>query len=227
MRSDKNEAVRLRKIGKSYREIKKQLGVPVSTLSDWLHKIKWSRKLAKKLGEQAKTKSTIRLINLNKIRGNNLKQLYEEAEIEAVKEFENLKLHPLFVAGISIYWGEGDKLSKHIIRVANTDPTMIKLFARFLINICGIDKNKIKLSLLLYPDLNEVECKNFWIKNTKITEKNFNKSIRIEGKHKTKRVRYGVCTVSVCSTYLKKKILKWLKILPVELIKNKNMYLRV
>ena len=125
MRKDKNEALKLRRRGKSYNEIRNQLRIPKSTLSGWLKKIHWSDKIKHKLTEKAKEKSTIRLCSLNKIYRRYLSKIYEEARIEAKQEFEYFKLHPLFVSGITIYWGEGDKLSRHQIRVGNTDPLMI------------------------------------------------------------------------------------------------------
>ncbi len=112
MRIDKENAFVLRKQGKSYKEIKAELGVPKSTLSDWFNGQGWSKDLSSKLFEKAKQAHTVRLQELNKIRGENLKKVYEEAIKEALEEFELLKYHPLFIAGLMIYWGEGNKVSK-------------------------------------------------------------------------------------------------------------------
>lgn len=221
MRKDKKEAFLLRKSGKSYNEIKTFLNIPKSTLSDWLRDIKWSDKIKKDITKKNKEKNTIRLKELNKIRGEHLKKIYEEAKIEALKEFEYFKFHPLFISGISLYWGEGDKVSKSMVRINNTDPLMIKLFINFLLKICGVEKEKIKIYLLLYPDLNENECKKFWIENIKLSKENFNKSIFIKGRHKTRRLKYGVCNIYIASSYLKEKIIMWLKVLPNELEKAK------
>jgi hypothetical protein len=97
---------------------------------------------------------------------------------------------------------------------------MIRLFINFLYKICGISKKRIRASILIYPDINEKISKEFWIKQSKLSNENFNKSIVIKGRHKTKRTRYGVCTVGICSTYLKEKIRVWLKMLPKELVKE-------
>ena len=225
MRSDRKDALNLRRSGKSYNEIKQILRVPKSTLSGWLHKTYWSNKVRKELLEKNREQNTIRIRKLNKIRGSHLKRLYAEAHKEAKEEFEQFKFHPLFISGISIYWGEGDKLSRGTIRVANVDPLMIKLFVKFLNEIYGIAKTNIRASILIYPDLNEIRCREFWIKQSCLPEKSFKKSILIQGRHKTKRVRYGVCSVWICSTYLKEKMMVWLNTLPKELIKG-EYYLR-
>lgn len=220
MRTDKEGIFNLRKLGKSYREIEEQFSVPRSTLSKWFRNQKWSAEISLKLIREAKPGHSIRLRELNKVRGENLKKLYGKAEMEAGEEFELLKYHPLFIAGLMIYWGEGDKLSKYRCSIANTDPIMIKLFVQFLKNICCLNNSKIKAWILLYPDLEEKVCKKFWIENASLEERSFNKSMVIKGKHKTSRLSFGVCSVGVSSAYLKRKILKWIDLLANDLVKE-------
>jgi predicted transcriptional regulator len=224
MREDKKSALQLRSLGKSYNEIKKLLGVPKSTLSDWLGKNQNSIRIKHILSENAEKKNTIRIRTLNKIRKRNLSKLYQEAREEAKKEFEYFKFFPLFISGITIYWGEGDRSSRHLIRVGNIDPYMIRLFVRFLREVCGVFKMKIRAHILIYPDLDMEKCKNFWIKKSGLSSENFNKTVVIKGRHKTRRIPYGVCYVGVSSTYLKEKMSIWLNLLPRELLRNK--YLR-
>lgn len=220
MRNDRNKAFELRKSGKSYSEISKELKVPRSTLSDWLGGEEWSQKIRKELDFLANNKNKVRIQRLNAVRGENLKRLYKEAEEEALEDFEKLKYHPLFIAGLMLYWGEGDRADSHRISLTNTDPAMIRLFLSFLQDICTADKARIKVWLLLYPDLNENLCKDYWIKNAGIEGILFNKSIVIQGRHKTKRLGNGVCTVVFVSRYLKTKVLKWLALLPEVLLKE-------
>ncbi|MFA6992592.1 MAG: hypothetical protein WC269_04945 [Candidatus Gracilibacteria bacterium] len=220
MRKDKENALELRKLGKSYLDIEKQLGVPKSTLSDWFRGQSWSKEISAKLLEKAKPFHRARIQELNKIRGEHLKKLYEQADKEAIEEFELLKYHPLFVAGLMIYWGEGNKVSKSRCWIANTEPLMIKLFLQFLRNICGFNNSRIKAWILIYPDLDEKLCKSFWIGKTSLPVESFNKSTMIAGKHKTNRLSFGVCSVGVSSAYLKCKILKWIELLAKDLVQE-------
>lgn len=213
MRVDKDKAIELRKTGKSYKEIKLSLGVPMSTLSDWLSDMKWSKEIVLELRKKSAVKSTLRIIELNKIRGKNLSLLYKEARDEALKDFEILKYNPLFIAAVSIYWGEGDKSSKNGFRIANIDARMLKLFVSFLVDICRVDKSRIKAWVLLYPDLNEDICKKYWKENIGLRDANFTKSIIITGREKIKRVSNGVCYVGFSSRYLKEKMLVWIELL--------------
>jgi len=177
MRLDKDEAVKLRKTGKSYKEIKEELGIPKSTLSDWFKNTGWSQRLAENLAREAEKKNKLRIVNLNRIKGNKLTRLYKDARKEAKNDFKILKHHPLFVSGIMLYWGEGDKSESGPVRIANVDPGIIRIFYSFLEKICGIEKSKIRSYLLLYPDLNEKECKEYWVKNTNLKLENFTKSV--------------------------------------------------
>lgn len=226
MRGDKQQVLKLRKLGKSYNAIRQEIRIPKSTLSEWLRPHKWSRDIASVLSEKSKEISAIHIRRLNKIRGKHLVRLYRCARTEAYTEFDKLKYHPLFIAGIMIYWGEGDKVSGHGVRIANTDPGMIRLFVNFMIHVCQIPRNRIKAWILLYPDLDEGVCKKFWVKNSGLGDRSFTKCIIIKGRHKTNRVRYGVCNVGISSKYFKNKMLVWLKLLPSQLL-NKKYYLRV
>ena len=220
MRKDKKEVIRLRKLGKSYNEIRRQIRIPKSTLSEWLGKRRWSKKIYRILAKKAELTGAVHLHKLDKIRGRHLRRVYEEARREAKEEFGYLKLHPLFIAGISIYWGEGDRSSKSGVRLSNVDPRMIRLFARFLREVCGIPSEKIRAYILTYPDLDEKICRGFWIKHSGLLENNFNKCVTIKGRHKTRRIQHGVCTVGTSSAYLKEKLRIWLELLPKEFSKK-------
>lgn len=223
MRRDKDAAIRLRQSGKSYNEIYAALKIPKATLSDWFSKIDWSDKVREKLVRSAAANSTIRLRALDKIRGSHLQRVYDEARREARLELKILKYNPLFISGMMIYWGEGDKVTKHATRIANVDPGTIDLFITFLIRVCEIPRQKIRAYVLIYPDLNASACVNYWSEKSRLPIENFSKPVTIQGKHKTKRLSFGVCNISVSSTYFKVKIMEWLRLLPAEL-KSKAYY---
>lgn len=218
MRKDKEKALEMRKDGKSYREIRRALKVPLSTLSDWFSKIGWSQDIAKKLASRAQIQHTARIVELDKIRGQHLVRAYEEARREARKDLEILKYNPLFIAGLMLYLGEGDKATKSQVRLANTDAELIKIFVYFLKNVCNIPVGKIGISILTYPDIDDKVNRQYWSAVSGIAPEKFIKSILIQGRHKTRRLGHGVCGVYVSSTYFKVKMLEWMKLLPEELM---------
>lgn len=226
MRKDKEIAFKMRKNGKSYNEIHAALKIPKATLSDWFSKIDWSNDMAKKLAVAIQKQHTVRLIELDKVRGIHLKRLYEEAREEARMDLSELKYNPLFIAGLMLYWGEGDKLTKYSTAITNTDPDLIRLYVLFLKNACRIPEEKIKAHVLIYPDLNEENCRKYWARESGIKLSHFTKSTTILGRHKTRRIKYGVCIIGISSTYFKVKMLEWLKLLPVELM-NEAYYAKI
>lgn len=225
MRTDKEQAMGLRKLGKSYAEIERELKIPRSTLSVWFKNSAWSQGIKENLNCIAQANSTVRIIELNNIRGEHLEKLYAQARVEALEDFEALKYHPTFIAGVMLYWGEGDKASLHRVSLTNTDPAMIKIFMIFLKEACGISDEKIKAWLLLYPDLMESDCKDYWASEAGLQNITFNKSILIDGRHKTRRLGYGVCTVGVSSRYFKEKMLLWISLFP-DMLAKRELYER-
>lgn len=218
MRDDKEKVLALRKTGKSYNEIRDSMRISKSTLSAWLSPYNWSQNITQTLAKEASNKGGIHLRELNNIRGKHLEGVYQDAVKEAMEEHQRLKYHPLFIAGIMLYLGEGDKVSKYFVRITNTDPVIIKIFANFLFEIFGIKKEKVACSLVLYPDLIEGDCKKHWILHSGLDGLKFHKSQVITGKHKTNRLRYGVCTLTISSAYFKKKMTTWTQLLSQEIL---------
>jgi transcriptional regulator with XRE-family HTH domain len=212
MRTDKEAAFELRRLGKSYNEIVTTLGMSRSTLSQWFKGHSFSEEIRKSLTLNAGVESTLRLHKLNKVRGDSLDALYYRATVEATLELELHKNNPLFIAAISAYWGEGDKRSRNNVRLINTDPVMLVLFIEFLVRFCGVSRENIKAALFIYPDLDEGICRTYWEKEIEIYS--FHKTMVLPGRHKSKKLQYGTCSVIVSNTYLKKKMLLWIDQLP-------------
>jgi transcriptional regulator with XRE-family HTH domain len=212
MRTDKNHAIELRKQGKSYTQICEELRVAKSTLSNWFHGTDFSEAIRQELTKKAIDASTVHIEALNKARGDTLVALYERAETEALQEIETYKHSPLFLIAVATYWGEGDKSSKNQVRLTNTDQKMLRIFLNFLIEICLVPKEKIRVALFIYEDLDEKECRNYWSKNLDLSH--FHKTMILPSRHKTKRLPYGTCTIIVSNSYLKKKMLVWIDQLP-------------
>ncbi len=184
----------------------------MSTLSNWFKGVDFSEDVKRAVTAEALTKSTLRLKVLNQARGDLLRAHYFQAEAEAQQELNENLSNPLFVSAIAAYWGEGDKSTGSLVRLANSDPQMIKLFANFLLNICEVPRDKIRLALYLYEDLDDIECRKYWTDNTNLDH--FHKTMVLPSRHKTKKLPYGTCTILVANTYLKKKLLFWIDQMP-------------
>jgi hypothetical protein len=116
----------------------------------------------------------------------------------------------LFGLGLGIYWGEGNKVTTHTLRVANTDASMIKVFVRFLKIICGLPGDKIHYSIVTFNDADPAEVRRYWAKQLEISRDKFGTIVTIppQGKGKyRKKSRFGVCTVTVGNIKLKRWIM--------------------
>jgi AcrR family transcriptional regulator len=218
MRNDRHLAIKLRKKGMSYNKISKELGIPKSTMHYWFRNEPWSQEIKKELNRRNIYVAKKRLRLIIKARKEKWKKWREAHRQAAKKEFPHLKKNPLFLAGLMLYWGEGDsKIANCQVRLSNTDPEMIRIFSLFLQKVCKIPRCKIKIELTLYPDLNEEVCKKFWHKASGIPIAQFRKAKFIKGKHPTKRLSYGICNINFNSRELKEKIFTWLKLYQKEL----------
>jgi len=211
MRNDKDRAFALRKNGYTYSYISKELNIPKGTLSDWFQHHPWSEEIKEK-NSRASAVKNIRILN-EKIT-KKLKEKYKNAEAEAETEFKRHKNNPLFISGLMLYMGEGDKKrGDGIIRISNIDPGVLKIFALFLKRFLFVKQEKIKFWILLYPDLNEKICKIWWKNRLQIKDKSFYKNQIIQGKHKKKRLQYGVGNIILSNKFLKTKLLKWIDLI--------------
>ena len=214
MRNDKNVAIKLRKAGKSYQEISKMVDVPKSTLSNWFHGAIWSEKTKIHLSDIARNNASKRMTVISHRRRDKLQKIYIATSQIARKEFKLFSKDRLFVAGLMIYWGEGDsKLNNGAIRVSNSDPLMIKLFYKFVRRYLSEISSKAKIYLVLYPDLDDQICRKYWSKQTGLSLDRFIKSSIIKGKHPTKRLQYGIGTLTINSRQYKEKIITWVSLI--------------
>ncbi|HNY36066.1 MAG TPA: hypothetical protein PLD14_00645 [Candidatus Pacearchaeota archaeon] len=220
MRNDHHLALELRKKGKSYKEISKELDISKGTLNAWFKDLIWSKKIKERLTEKAirvSRKRIKRIIESNRKRWDNRRESFRK---EAEKEFVKIKLKPLFIAGVMLYWGEGDQNLKYPVRLTNVNHRMIVLFKKFLLEICRVKREDIYLSLFIYPDIVEEKCKKFW--SDKVGLWQFDKVQVIYGKHPTKRLENGICSIRVKkSSGLKEKILVWINLSSEDLKNNK------
>ncbi len=221
MRRDKEKAFELRKQGKSYKAIKEELGISKSTLSDWFKDIPWSRHL--KTSNTVRTQSPEHILMMQEARRKSLDSIYSKAELEAKSEYMDYKKDALFWAGLMAYAGEGDKRTRHLVRITNSEFYIHTIFIRFVKKYLRVEDRDIKCCLLIYPDNNPYLCKEMWSNILKIKRENFHKTQVIQGKEKVKRLQYGIGMSIISSTVLKKKLLVWLSLAQDEQFENAGM----
>jgi hypothetical protein len=100
--------------------------------------------------------------------------------------------------GIGLYWGEGNKANKYAVRLGNTDPELIKVFMKFLVEIFDVKVNDMRFQLQTFTDIDTETALHYWTKVLKVDKSQFYKvHVTISGSIGTykKRSKYGVVTV--------------------------------
>ena len=226
----KEKAVALRKLGKSYGEIKKELDVSKSTLSYWLKGIRLKQedkerlytKQIKVLSKGSTSQKERRGRVVRKIISNSLKEVKLPISNEIYKFF-----------GVALYWAEGSKCKT--MQITNSDPYLILFMVKWLSRIFQVQPINLKANLNIYSQQDEVKIKQFWSELTSIPVANFGKSYikPLSKNYKKNNLYYGTIRIYVQkSTDMKYRMFGWLQAIlqemnpDVKLVQKKWLILR-
>jgi hypothetical protein len=162
---ERDEARRLRALGRTMPDIAGELGVSRSSVS------LWTRDVPVELGPR-------RL----RPRQPNALERRKAAEIAELLDDGRARIGPLsdrdlLIAGTALYAGEGTKRDG-VVAFANSDPAMVVLFCTWLRRFFDIDERRLRLSLYLHEGLDLVAVQQFWCDVTGIPISQCNKPYR-------------------------------------------------
>ena len=162
------EAIYYRKKGYSYNMISQKLGLAKSTLSDWLNEIPFTlnKEVIARIGE-AKIKSA-RFKNEQKLK--NIKEM----RALAIKELGKLSKRDLWLLGLGLYWGEGEK-SNESVGLMNSNSEIIKTMIEWFKMVCGANTENFTGTIHGYPDTDIKKETSYWSKVTGIPKNQFKK----------------------------------------------------
>ena len=209
----------LRMKGKTYSEIAKISGFPVSTVGWWLRGFELPEDVKERILERARKKCSINIKNYNdiysKIRSDEARKVRDSITDKASKEINILSKKDLKLIGSALYWAEGSK-HRNSLRFANADPMMIKVIMRFFRDICEVPDEKIKARVHLYPQTNQSKAIEYWKNIVKLPRCNFYPSqVQIsrasKGKRSINKLPYGTLHLVIGSTEKRCKAKGWIK----------------
>ena len=210
---DREKAILLRKEGMSYSQIKKNLKLSKSTLSLWLRDYPLSKQRIRELRDLNEKRIERFRMTFKKKKEVKLKEIYKSQK-KLILPFSDKEL---FLSGLLLYWGEGVKSRMNEVSVSNNDPSVIRFFLYWLNRILKIPKDKIKVYLHLYNNMDITKEKEYWSKALKIPLSQFTKpyikntsNIRINHKG---AFGHGTCNIRIFNTLLAEKILMSLKVI--------------
>ena len=167
---EKNLAIKLRKEGMSYSQIKETIGISKSTLSGWLADMPLSKT---RLDELQRNELVIEKIRAAKLKTRNARLTGVKSEV--LKLLTPMSKREFLIAGFFLYWAEGGKTTSYTATLSNTDPRMIRAFIKWL-KVLNVQIDKMYIRLHLYVDMDEVKEIDYWSKELKISKKHFRKS---------------------------------------------------
>jgi transcriptional regulator with XRE-family HTH domain len=170
LKKEKNEAIKLRRAGKSYSQIKETLGVSKSTLSGWLSNMPLSKQ---RLNELQRNQQVIEKIRSAKLKTRNTR--LTQVRNTVLEQITPLSKREFLIAGFFLYWAEGGKTKTYTATLSNTDPRMIRAFIKWL-KLLEVSLDKMYIRLHLYADMNEVKEIDYWSKELKVAKDHFRKS---------------------------------------------------
>ena len=206
--SKKFQAFMMRNDGLPYSHISAKLGISKSTLSYWFAGPGDDETKSKNRTRNIQ-KSKERILKISTRKREALFADYEKALSEARNDYEKHFNDPLFVAGLMIYAGEGDRASRHSIRITNSDYRIHRVFISFMQKYLYFPSEKRVFHIVSFPGENLEEIEEYWSEKLEIPRKNFFRPQIIHSNGKRK-LQFGIGTTIISNTRAKYKLLEWI-----------------
>lgn len=213
---ERNKAIELRKQGKTYREILREIPVSKGSLSLWLRDISLTP------AQLARVQYKNEAIKNNFIKFNELKKLQSQRcknliAADATQEIDGISKRELKFIGIALYWAEGHKAHAHSVDFVNSDPYMIKLMMRWFREICSVQEKRFRIRIYIHNPADIEQAVNYWSGITGVPICQFTKAYeKISSTSKRKSgnlVPYGICSIRISDIKLITRIQAWIKAL--------------
>jgi hypothetical protein len=133
----KHNAVKLRKQGKTLREIALLLKIPLSTAHLWTKSIQLTSDQLDEIKRRHNYSMQRGRVRAQKRRRKQLLTRREKIFFKGVKAVGTLTAREQLYIGAALYWSEGFKKDSRI-GFANSDLKMIRFFLKWLIDECGV-----------------------------------------------------------------------------------------
>ncbi len=203
----RRKAIRLRLEGLPYSDIRKRLRVSKSSLSYWLRGVELS---ASQRSDIAGSWVSRRVETYRETVRKRILALESQRLAEARTSLGCITSRDLRVAGLFLYLGEGTKVDRWSVCIANSDPEVIKFTVQWLTKVMGVSHDKIRVKVHLYKDMDVPKEVGYWSRTTGIPTQQFTKpyikkSLLNSLDHKTHG--HGTCNIIADNGPLKQKIM--------------------
>lgn len=169
-----NQALSLRRTGKSLDQIANELKISKDTASRWTRDVILSVKQLEKLQKRSLLGAERGRLTANLNRRNNRINRINNEKSDGIEYLKFLTKRELLVAGLAFYSGEGVKARREV-RFCNSDPKIILFMLRWLKECFNIKVNDLHcaVGINIVHKKRESEVINYWSKITTIPIINF------------------------------------------------------
>jgi hypothetical protein len=196
------EARRLRRLGWSVREIERHLRVSRSSVSLWVRDVPLTKEQITDLHRRSATSpGQLAGAAANAALGRARRESYQLEGRARVAASD-----PLHLAGCMLFWAEADK-HRNGVRLANSDPDLLRLFVAFLRRCYDAEVSRITISCNLFADhlARQREIEDFWLRTLGLPRSCLRKSIvnvysKYSQKKRKNKLPYGTCKVAYSDT---------------------------
>ena len=203
----------LRRQGLSYREILAQVPFSLSrsTISSWCKDIELTAVQLDRLDGLYREGSY-----RGRLLGPKATQRRRQLEVDIIRAQAGLDVpaltkRDLWVAGLMLYWAEGDK--KESVGFSNSNQSMVCFMMRWFREVCGVPEKKFRAQIHLHTGQDEQAIKHFWSQVTNIPLSQFGKSyVKREGTGHRKNILYkGTIHIRIHHSDLLQRIHGWIE----------------
>jgi len=208
---EKEKARVLRKQGKSINQIIKETNLSKASISLWVRDISLTKAQKNKISERGRSVESVEKRRASRIFNEQKKR---QIIIDKAKsDFTHISLDQLKIIGIILYLGEGGKTKRGMVRLANSDPLVIKIMMRFLREVCSVPENKFSAQIHTFAHANVNKTEKYWSKISGIPRSQFYKTYTKPSSaslQKRNTLPFGTFGIYVCDTKLFLTIMGWI-----------------
>ncbi|MEU6660704.1 hypothetical protein [Streptomyces sp. NPDC046821] len=185
----RDRARELRRLGRTYNEIKAELGCSKSSVSLWVRDL--PKPEPRCTPEEQRARMNAGLAQLRATQENERRETKRTATaaVGALSERE------LFLTGVALYWAEGTKSKPHrrseALQFINSDPDVIRLFMSWL-ELLGVTPDRLTLRVSIHESADIAAAEAHWAEVVGVDASAFSKATVKKHNPRTVRKNTGV-----------------------------------
>lgn len=210
--AERERARQLRRKGYSINQIVQETTFSKASVSVWVRDIILTKEQKKKLSERGRSMESIEKRRLNRLSNEQKKR--QIIIDEAKKDFEDISFEQLKLIGAILYLGEGAKTRRGTVGVANSDPFVIKIMAKFFREVCKVPEHKFRGHIHTFTHANIQKTEKYWSEISGIPRSQFYRTYTKASSaslQKRSTLPFGTFDISVNDTKLFLTIMGWIE----------------